>query len=411
MNIFKIFKRSSNLENPANKITSDNMSDFFVPKNGVVTTENALQIASVYACVNVLSSNLAQLPLQVLKSENGKSEKATTHTLYELLHDTPNDFQTSYKMREFIMTSVLLYGNGYIEIVRNSKGQVTALNSLEPQSVELRKSTKTNRYVYAVTDEGKQRVLATDDVIHIKALGGIKKGVSIIQRHAQTLGLGKSARDFSYELFSSNARPTAIVSVKQDLQASSWERLVRIWSEKQRALAESDNKTMLIPAELDYTPLAVTPVDAELLAMMKLNRSEIAGIFNIPAHMINDLEKATFSNITEQTIQFIRFSLMPWVVNWEQELNRKLFTKREKNLGYYVKFNVAGLMRGTPKERADFYHFGITDGWLSRNEARKLEDLNEEKGLDEFLVSVNASQEINKKEVESGEKSEEQDDE
>ena len=117
----------------------------------------------------------------------------------------------------------------------------------------------------------------------------------------------------------------------------------------------------------------------------------MAGIFNIPAHMINDLEKATFSNITQQSIQFVRHTVMPWVVNWEQEINRKLFTRKEREAGYYVKFNVMALLRGTPQERAQFYHFAITDGWMSRNEARVLEDLNPVKGLDEMLVSVNAA--------------------
>ena len=125
--------------------------------------------------------------------------------------------------------------------------------------------------------------------------------------------------------------------------------------------------------------------------MMKLNRSEVAGIFNVPAHMINDLEKATFSNISEQTIQFIRYSVMPWVVNWEQELNRKIFTTAERKAGYFVKFNLAGIMRGTAGERATFYHNAITDGWMSRNEARQLEDMNPVDGLDEMLVSVNAA--------------------
>ncbi|MEW9220235.1 phage portal protein, partial [Klebsiella pneumoniae] len=110
--------------------------------------------------------------------------------------------------------------------------------------------------------------------------------------------------------------------------------------------------------------------------MSKLNRSMIAGIFNVPAHMINDLEKATFSNITQQAIQFVRYTIMPWVTNWEQELNRRLFTRAELAAGYYVRFNLTGLLRGTPQERAQFYHFAITDGWMSRNEARAFEDMN-----------------------------------
>lgn len=153
-----------------------------------------------------------------------------------------------------------------------------------------------------------------------------------------------------------------------------------------------ENKTMLLPAQLDYKALTVSPVDAQLIDMLKLNRSMIASIFNVPAYMINDLEKATFSNISEQSIQFVRHTVMPWVVNWEQELNRRLFTRQESTAGFYARFNLAGLLRGTPKERAEFYHFVITDGWMSRNEARAFEDMNPVDGLDEMLVSVNAVQ-------------------
>ncbi|MBL5722551.1 phage portal protein [Escherichia coli O157:H7] len=144
-------------------------------------------------------------------------------------------------------------------------------------------------------------------------------------------------------------------------------------------------------SRLDYKALTVSPVDAQIIDMMKLNRSMIAGIFNIPAHMINDLEKATFSNISAQAIQFVRYTMMPWVTNWEQELNRRLFTRAELAAGYYVRFNLTGLLRGTPQERAQFYHFAITDGWMSRNEARAFEDMNPVEGLDEMLVSVNAA--------------------
>ncbi|MEM8468447.1 phage portal protein, partial [Morganella morganii] len=205
--------------------------------------------------------------------------------------------------------------------------------------------------------------------------------------------------------FGGNARPAGIVSVKGELQEKGWDRLKSMWQKASAALRSQENKTMLLPADLDYKALTVSPVDAQLIDMLKLNRSMIAGIFNVPAHMINDLEKATFSNISEQSIQFVRYTVMPWVVNWEQELNRRLFTRQERCAGFYVRFNLAGLLRGTPRERAEFYHYAITDGWMSRNEARAFEDMNPVDGLDEMLVSVNAAQPDGSK-SEGGEKDE-----
>ena len=173
-----------------------------------------------------------------------------------------------------------------------------------------------------------------------------------IMQHAETIGMGMSGQKYTSSFFSGNARPAGIVSVKGEIQDKGWERLKKVWQKASLALRSQENKTLLLPAELDYRALSVSPVDAQIIDMMKLNRSMIAGIFNVPAHMINDLEKATFSNITEQAIQFVRYTIMPWVANWEQELNRRLLTRAERAAGYYVRFNLAGLMRARYAERA-----------------------------------------------------------
>lgn len=382
-----------NLENPAVPLTAENaIEELFGERKGrIVTPDSAMQLAAVYACVNVLATALAQLPLHVMRKEGKNVEPARDHPLYYLLHDSPNFWQTSYKMREYNQAALLLHGNAYLHLIRDKKGMVTAIESREPQQVQLLKNG--NRYTYGYYDESGTLAIHPEDMIHIKSLGtSIKSGKSVISQHAETIGLGLDAKAFAKGFFNDNARPAGIVTVKQPINQSAWDNFKKMWEKAQNELRRKENKTILLPADLDYKALTISPVDTELLSMMKLNRSEIAGIFNIPAHMINDLEKATFSNISEQTIQFIRYSLMPWIVNWEQEINRKAFTVAERKAGYYVKFNLSGIMRGTPTERANFYHSAITDGWMNRNEARAFEDMNPVDGLDEFLVSVNAAQ-------------------
>lgn len=180
-------------------------------------------------------------------------------------------------------------------------------------------------------------------MIHIRALGNNQKmGLSPIMQHAETIGMGMSGQKYTESFFSGNARPAGIVSVKSGLNKESWGWLKDQWQKASQALRRQENKTMLLPADLDYKALTVSPVDAQIIDMMKLNRSMIAGIFNIPAHMINDLEKATFSNISAQAIQFVRYTMMPWVTNWEQELNRRLFTRAELAAGYYVRVQSDG---------------------------------------------------------------------
>jgi phage portal protein, HK97 family len=397
----KLFSTRS-LENPAVPLSAESAYEeiFGMQPTKSVSPDLAMKLSAVYACVYVLSSSVAQLPLHVKCKSGDKVETVKDHPAYYLLHDSPNAWQTSYKLREYAQSSVLLYGNAYIHIVRNKNGEVVSLESLEPWKVQLLKNG--SRYVYAYYGDDKTMSLSPDDVLHIKSLGpSIKTGKSVIQTHAETIGLGLDARKFASGFFGGNARPAGILSVKTPLNSNAWENFKKMWQTAQEKLRSEENKTILLPAELDYKALTVSPVDTELLSMMKLNRSEIAGIFNVPAHMINDLEKATFSNISEQTIQFIRFSVMPWVVNWEQELNRKIFTEAERKAGYFVKFNLAGIMRGTAGERATFYHAAITDGWMSRNEARQLEDMNPVEGLDEMLVSVNAAKQANNKQTEN----------
>ncbi|MDU4896482.1 MAG: phage portal protein [Haemophilus parainfluenzae] len=397
----KLFSTRS-LENPAVPLSAESAYEeiFGMQPTKSVSPDLAMKLSAVYACVYVLSSSVAQLPLHVKCKSGDKVETVKDHPAYYLLHDNPNAWQTSYKLREYAQSSVLLYGNAYIHIVRDKNGGVVSLESLEPWKVQLLKNG--SRYVYAYYGDDKTMSLSPDDVLHIKSLGpSIKTGKSVIQTHAETIGLGLDARKFASGFFGGNARPAGILSVKTPLNSNAWENFKKMWQTAQEKLRSEENKTILLPAELDYKALTVSPVDTELLSMMKLNRSEIAGIFNVPAHMINDLEKATFSNISEQTIQFIRFSVMPWVVNWEQELNRKIFTEAERKAGYFVKFNLAGIMRGTAGERATFYHAAITDGWMSRNEARQLEDMNPVEGLDEMLVSVNAAKQANNKQTEN----------
>lgn len=378
------------IENPSTPITWSSAEGPPEGFAGAVSPANAWKLSAVYSCIYVLSSSIAQLPLVVLRKVNDTVSPATDHPAYWLLHNEPNYWQTSYKWRETKQGHVCGYGNGYTRVVRTIRGELESLECCKPWQTQLTK--RGSRYYYGVYEEDETYAVNPDDMIHVRALGSDDKiGISPIMQHAQTIGLGMDAGKYAESFFSGNARPAAIVSVKSALNDDSWKRLKTAWQTAISALRKQENKSLLVPAEMDYHPITVSPVDAQLLELLKLNRSQIAGIFNVPAHMINDLERATFSNITQQSIQFVRHTVMPWVVNWEQEINRKLFTRKEREAGYYVKFNVMALLRGTPQERAQFYHFAITDGWMSRNEARVLEDLNPVPGLDEMLVSVNAA--------------------
>lgn len=382
----------SRIENPSNPITGQSLEEFISGQAGYhVTPETAMRLTAVYSCIYVLSSSIAQLPMAVLRKTSKGIEAATDHPAFHLLSDEPNDGMTSYTWRQTKQSHVLGWGNGYSRLIRSRRGELQSVELCLPQVTALEKQG--SRRFYSTEDEdGRALAVATEDMVHVLALSiSGRSGVSPIQQHAETIGLGLAAQRYGKQFFDGGGRPTGLLTVKNvDLKTDGWERLKSIWAKAVTALKADDNKTLLLPADLDYKALTIAPEDAQFIETRKMSRSEIAGLYNVPAHMINDLDKATFSNISEQAIQFVRHTIMPWVTNWEQELNRKVFTLAERRAGYYIKLNLGGLLRGTPAERAAFYHAAITDGWMDRNEVRALEDLNPRDGLSEMLISVNA---------------------
>jgi len=389
--LFSSAEARSSIEDPNTPLTGQNLADYIDGDNSIaVNNQSAMTLSAVYSSIYVLSSSIGQLPLHVVRRQGDKIEAAKDHPAYWLLHDEPNTWQTSYKWRETKQSHVLGWGNGFTQVVRNARGELQELVTRRPWETQLVKNG--NRWLFAVNEEDEgSRAVALEDMIHVRALGSDgRTGKSLIRQHAETIGLGLAAQRYGKDFFTGGGRPTGLVSLKTPLQKDGWERLKETWNSAVGRLKASENKTLMLPADLDYKSITIPPEDAQFLETRKLNRSEVAGIFNVPAHMINDLDKATFSNISEQAIQFVRHTMMPWIVNWEQEINRRVFTRAERAAGYYAKFNLAGLLRGTAKERAEFYNYAITDGWMDRNEVRALEDMNPRDGLDQMLVSVNA---------------------
>lgn len=379
-------KRSA--ENPAQPLMAEMLFDGIRPNK--VSPETALKLSAVYACVSVLASSMAQLPLHVMRKREKNIEVVREHPAYLLLHDEPNAWDTSYKWRETQQAWLLGYGNSFTEIVRDGRGRILSLEPLEPWRVSLDTTGQRPFFVFR-GDKGTRAILPTH-MLHLRALGSKDRylGTSPVRQHAQAIGLGLSCQDFGKALYEGHGRPSGIVTLKSALNKDGWEKAKNKFLDMLHRLSGAPgSRNIFLPADVDYKQLTLAPEDLQYIERTKLNRSEIASIFNVPAHMINDLERATFSNISEQSVQFVRHTMMPWVVNWEQELNRKLFTQNERLNGYYVKFNLAGLLRGTAKERAAFYHYAIHDGWLSRNEVRALEDLDPVHGLDDMLFSAN----------------------
>lgn len=362
-----------------------------------VNERTSMQMTAVYSCVRILSEAVASLPLHVYRyTESGSKEKATDHPLYFLLHDEPNPEMTSFLFRETLMTHILLWGNAYCQIIRNGKGEVIALYPLMPDRMEVdRDSDGKLYYQYTTVQEDPKTMKGTivkllpTDVLHIPGLGfdGLV-GYSPIAMAKNAIGLAIAAEEYGSKFYANGAAPSGVLEHPGVIKDPS--RVRESWVNTFGGSANS-NKVAVLEEGMKYTPISINPSDAQFLETRKFQINEIARIFRIPPHMVGDLEKSSFSNIEQQSLEFVKYTLDPWVVRWEQGIKRALLSVDEKK-EYFIKFNVDGLLRGDYQSRMNGYAVGRQNGWMSANDIRELENLDripEDAGGDLYLVNGN----------------------
>lgn len=362
-----------------------------------VNERSAMQMTAVYACVRILSESIAGLPLHLYRyTDSGGKEKAVDNPLYFLLHDEPNPEMTSFVFRETLMTHLLLWGNAYSQIIRNGKGEVIALYPLMPNRMTVDRDNKGRLYYqyWRGKDEAKLSrdnivILQPSDVLHIPGLGfdGLV-GYSPIAMAKNAVGMAIACEEYGAKFFANGATPGGILEhpgiVKDPAKVrESWNAVYQGSSNAHRiAVLEEGMK---------YTPIGISPEQAQFLETRKFQINEIARIFRVPPHMVGDLEKSSFSNIEQQSLEFVKYTLEPWLVRWEQAMVRSLLSKTEKEQ-YFIKFNVDGLLRGDYESRMNGYATARQNGWMSANDIRQLENLDrisEKEGGDLYLINGN----------------------
>lgn len=355
-----------------------------------VNEATAMQSTAVYACVRILSETLASLPLPVYQRlEGGGKERAPNHPLYTVLHDIANDEMTSYTLRETLMSHLLLWGNAYAEIEWNNAGEVRALWPLRPDQTLPQRNAETQKLEYhTILPDGTQVILPFERVLHIPGLGfdGII-GYSPIAMAKQAIGLSLATEEFGARFFSNGAHPSGIVEYPGKLSDQAYERYKKDVEEKHQGLGKS-HRIMILEEGLKYHQVGIPPEDAQFLETRKFQLNEIARIYRVPPHMIGDLDRATFSNIEHQSIEFVVHTVRPWLVRWEQAIKLKLFTPLERRR-FFAEFVVDGLLRGDIKSRYDAYAVARQNGWMSANDIRELENQNPIPGGDVYLVNGN----------------------
>lgn len=356
-----------------------------------VGPDTAMRLSTVYACIKVLSETVSTLPCHLFKLSDDRATKshAWGDALHSLVNRSPNDWQTSQEFWQQQMVNLCLRGNSYNYIVRaGSSGRVVAIHPLPVDAVSVNVYAQ-NRIEYSVTvgEKGEQRseVFQPDEILHFKTMSmdGIR-GVSPISYQGHLLGGSIEARNHANNVFANGSTPRGVLMVDGTLSDEAYANLKESWSSS-HAGTQNANKVALLEAGVKFEPISMSPGDVQLIETRKMSREEICGMFRVPPHMIADLSRATFSNITEQSMDFYRSAISPYLKTFESRMNFSFLGDSTREF----KFDVSELIRGDFSGEVDAYKKLLEIGVMSPNEVRGRLDMNPRDGGDDFVSDSN----------------------
>lgn len=353
-----------------------------------VTPDNALELADILTCVRVLAESVACLPLCLYKQTPNGGEKDYDHKLYELIRWQPNANMTSYDLRLWMMVDALLRGNGCCQVIRDMTGNVIELYPLFASKLSYHlMDDGTLHYLYPDPDNPEEQLmLEQNEVLHIRTFAsGHLLSPSLVDLSSDLLSGGKSAESYTREFFENGTSVSGVIEYPDEMDEETFQRLKADWSQRYSGTGNR-HKTPILEGGAKFTPMNLNHTESQMLESRKYTRSQIAGLFRVPAHLINDLEKATFSNIEHQDLGFVKHTLRPWLCNWEQKLRMTLLSDAEKGT-YYFKHLTNDLLRGDLPSRFGAYSQAIQNGIMSPNDVRRKEDEPTYDGGDTYFVN------------------------
>lgn len=374
------------IEDPNTPITASTLSEYLYGdiKTPIrVTEDSSMALSAVYACTRVLGETLGSLPGEVFEKNGANKTKLFDHPLYHLVHTEPNPLMTSMVFRETMETHVLLWGNGYAEIIRNGFGEPIELRIIEPWKLT---PYLYNNLIYYMATDG--RIITSDNILHVPGLGfdGIK-GRSVIGWARENLSVGLAAQRFGANFFANGAHLGGVLETDALLNDKAYTRMLTSWRKANQGIDNVGN-TPILEQGVKFNKIGIPPEDAQFLETRKFQVTEVARLFRVPPHLIADLERSTNNNIEHQGIEFVTHTMRPRCIRYEMEYNRKLFREDEKGKRF-VEFNLEGLLRGDSTSRADLYGKLFSIGAINRDEIRSRENLNPVPGGDQYFVMSN----------------------
>ena len=353
-----------------------------------VSPDTALRLSVVWACVKVLSETVGSTPLHLYRRlPDGGKERATDHPLSALIRQRPNRWQTAMEWREMMQGHLALRGNAYSEILSDARGRITDLVPIHPDhvSVEVMDSGMPR---YRVREKIGTRVLLWSEMLHIRGLSADGYvGLSPIECERETIGEAIGAQDYGGRFYANDAQASRWIEFPGNFKTQEdRQRFRESWQASQ--VGFNRFKTPVLEAGMKLHETGIKHTDAQFLEMRRYKDSDIARIFRVQPHKVGILTDATFSNIEQQSIEFVQDTMLPWFVRWEQALTMALLDQDERD-DMFFEFLVNGLLRGDAAARSAYYGSGIQDGWLVRNEVRAMENMNPIEGLDKPLEPLN----------------------
>ncbi|MGR3220860.1 MAG: phage portal protein [Candidatus Anammoxibacter sp.] len=362
----------SNLSNPANWLL-DWIGGSGTKAGIDVTPDAALGLPAMWRAVSLWSKTIGALPLHVYTEKNGNKVVDKKHPTYNLLHNKPNDKMTSYIWRLTSMIHVLLWGNSYSLIEFNGAVRPISLMPFHPRDVDVKIDDNGKIWYVFKQPNGETIIVDSSQVLHIKGFttDGIT-GKSLISALKENIGLGLAAQEFGASFYKKGAKLDGVIEMEKTLGKSGIGNLRQTW--KDTYAGNDGERLAILDAGMKYKTIGIPPEDSQYIETRKFSVTDVARITDIPPPLLYDLERSTFANIQKLIESFVKFSLTPWLINWEQEINDKLFFNNEKNVTF-AQFNVDGLLRGDVKARYEAYQKAIQNGIMTPNQAASKENL------------------------------------
>jgi len=356
---------------------------------GNVNADMAMKYSAVSACIRVRAETFATLPAILYKKKGEGREAMNDLMIHDILHYRPNEEMSAFNFKETTMTNFDLGGNSVCEKLMNKDGELVGLYPYQHNKVEIKRNRETHKLEYIIKNGSTNRVLSKDKVFHVPNLSydGIV-GLSPIAYASEAIRLGLSYEKFGVNFYKNAAMPSGVFQHPTNLSDKAFDRLQKDLNKNYSGLRNTGTP-MILEEDMKWSPMSTTPIDAQLLESKYFQLEDICRIYRVPQHMVNKLDRSTFSNIEQQGIEFVMYTMLPIAKRWEDNINMQLLTQKQRQEGYYIEFKLDGLLRGDQKSRSEAYAIGRQWGWLSVNDIRRLENMPKIDNGDIYIQPLN----------------------